>query len=72
MDVIESTQNPLVKLVRSLDKRKERRETGLFVAEGLLALTEARRAGGSHFLYEATVGAGLPIIQTVRGSGYRV
>ena len=27
---------------------------------------EARRAGGSHYLYEATVGAGLPIIQTVR------
>jgi aspartokinase/homoserine dehydrogenase 1 len=30
------------------------------------ALGEARRAGGSHYLYEATVGAGLPIIQTVR------
>ena len=30
------------------------------------ALHEARRAGGSHYLYEATVGAGLPIIQTVR------
>jgi aspartokinase/homoserine dehydrogenase 1 len=29
-------------------------------------LDEARRAGGSRFLYEATVGAGLPIIQTVR------
>ena len=29
-------------------------------------LQAARRAGGSHFLYEATVGAGLPIIQTVR------
>ena len=29
-------------------------------------LQEARRAGGSHFLYEATVGAGLPIIQTLR------
>jgi aspartokinase/homoserine dehydrogenase 1 len=29
-------------------------------------LAEARRAGGSHYLYEATVGAGLPIIQTVR------
>jgi aspartokinase/homoserine dehydrogenase 1 len=29
-------------------------------------LKEARRAGGSHFLYEATVGAGLPIIQTIR------
>jgi aspartokinase/homoserine dehydrogenase 1 len=29
-------------------------------------LHEARRAGGSHYLYEATVGAGLPIIQTLR------
>jgi aspartokinase/homoserine dehydrogenase 1 len=29
-------------------------------------LREARRVGGSHYLYEATVGAGLPIIQTLR------
>ena len=29
-------------------------------------LHEARRAGGSHYLYEATVGAGLPIMQTLR------
>ncbi len=29
-------------------------------------LREARRQGGSHYLYEATVGAGLPIIQTLR------
>ena len=45
MDVIESTQNPLVKLLRSLAKRKERRESGLFVAEGLVVLGEAERAG---------------------------
>ena len=30
------------------------------------ALHEARRSGGSHYLYEATVGAGLPVIQTLR------
>jgi aspartokinase/homoserine dehydrogenase 1 len=29
-------------------------------------IQEARRAGGSHYLYEATVGAGLPIMQTLR------
>ena len=29
-------------------------------------LHEARRAGGAHYLYEATVGAGLPVIQTLR------
>jgi RNA methyltransferase, TrmH family len=45
MDVIDSTQNPLVKLLRSLDRRKERRETGLFVAEGLVVLAAARLAG---------------------------
>ena len=34
---------------------------------GLYAqLQDARKQGGSHFLYEATVGAGLPIIQTLR------
>jgi aspartokinase/homoserine dehydrogenase 1 len=30
------------------------------------SLQEARRLAGSHYLYEATVGAGLPIIQTLR------
>jgi aspartokinase/homoserine dehydrogenase 1 len=30
------------------------------------ALREARRTGGSHYLYEATVGAGLPIVHTLR------
>jgi bifunctional aspartokinase / homoserine dehydrogenase 1 len=30
------------------------------------SLKEARRAGGTHYLYEATVGAGLPVMQTLR------
>jgi aspartokinase/homoserine dehydrogenase 1 len=30
------------------------------------ALQEARRAAGTHYLYEATVGAGLPVISTLR------
>ena len=29
-------------------------------------LREAQKQGGSHYLYEATVGAGLPVIQTLR------
>ena len=29
-------------------------------------LREARRTGGAHYLYEATVGAGLPIVTTLR------
>jgi len=30
------------------------------------SLREARRSGASHYLYEGTVGAGLPVIQTLR------
>jgi aspartokinase/homoserine dehydrogenase 1 len=30
------------------------------------ALKDAARAAGTHYLYEATVGAGLPVIQTLR------
>ncbi len=30
------------------------------------AMQDARRHAGSHYLYEATVGAGLPVIQTLR------
>ncbi|MDE2261862.1 MAG: ACT domain-containing protein, partial [Gammaproteobacteria bacterium] len=30
------------------------------------AMHEARRAGGAHYLYEATVGAGLPVVHTLR------
>jgi bifunctional aspartokinase / homoserine dehydrogenase 1 len=29
-------------------------------------LHDARRAGGAHYLYETTVGAGLPVVQTLR------
>jgi bifunctional aspartokinase / homoserine dehydrogenase 1 len=29
-------------------------------------MLEARRAGGSHYLYQATVGAGLPVVTTLR------
>src|SRR5579863_1087913 len=32
-------------------------------------LRQARRAGASHYLYEATVGAGLPIVHTLRDLG---
>jgi aspartokinase/homoserine dehydrogenase 1 len=34
--------------------------------EGYRRLQAARRASGAHYLYEATVGAGLPVIQTTR------
>lgn len=37
--------NPLVKLARGLREKKQRRAEGLFLAEGLRILTEAREAG---------------------------
>lgn len=42
---ITAFSNPLVKQVRGLREKKNRRRDGLFVAEGLRILTEAREAG---------------------------
>jgi TrmH family RNA methyltransferase len=42
---ITSLQNERVKLIRSLEMRKARRETNLFVAEGASVLVTAREAG---------------------------
>ena len=42
---ITSLQNARVKLIRSLEMRKARRDTGLFVAEGASVLVTARDAG---------------------------
>ena len=45
MRTITSLQNERVKLIRSLEMRKVRRETNLFVAEGTSVLVTAREAG---------------------------
>ncbi|MFV0622526.1 TrmH family RNA methyltransferase [Sphingomonas sp. ac-8] len=42
---ITAFSNPLVKRVRTLRDKKHRRDEGLFLAEGLRILTEAREAG---------------------------
>jgi TrmH family RNA methyltransferase len=42
---ITAFSNPLVKQVRGLRDKKNRRREGLFMAEGLRILTEAREAG---------------------------
>ena len=42
---ISSTQNPTIKLIRSLDDKKTRREHGLFVAEGHAMLERAEALG---------------------------
>ncbi len=42
---VSSAQNPTIKLIRSLEDKKGRRETGLFVAEGLAMLERAEGLG---------------------------
>ncbi len=64
---VTSFSNPLVKHARSLREKKHRRAEGLFLAEGLRILTEAREAGvlperiffadGSHRLVRALIEA---------------
>ena len=76
---ITAFSNPLVKEVRGLRDKKNRRRDGLFIAEGLRILTEARdagslpeilffAAGARHHLLEALVGeveaAGGDVIET--------
>jgi RNA methyltransferase, TrmH family len=51
---ITSQQNPHVKLVKSLEDKKARREHGLFVAEGLNMLERAAACGWEPELYLAT------------------
>lgn len=45
MTPITSLQNPTIKLIRSLGERKNRRERGLFVAEGIAMLERALALG---------------------------
>ena len=54
--------NPLVKRVRSLREKKHRKREGLFLAEGLRIMTEARDAGAlPHMLFHATEAAPHPL-----------
>ncbi|HYZ48782.1 MAG TPA: TrmH family RNA methyltransferase, partial [Sphingomonas sp.] len=56
--------NPLVKRVRSLRDKKHRKREGLFLAEGLRILTEAREAGAlPEMLFFAPGGAGHALAQ---------
>lgn len=45
MEIITSTANPKIKNIKRLDKASERKEQGLFIAEGLREVVLAARAG---------------------------
>ncbi len=54
----------LARRAASTSSRRTRRRTARAMAT-TNACKAARRAAGAHYLYEATVGAGLPVIQTL-------
>lgn len=63
---ITAFSNSLVKRVRSLRDKKHRKAEGLFLAEGLRILTEAREAGRlPHYLFFSREGAGHPLAQAL-------
>ncbi|CAN5916569.1 RNA methyltransferase [soil metagenome] len=60
---IRAYSNPLVKRVQRLREKRHRREEGLFLAEGLRILTEAREAGRlPEFLFYAAASAKHPLV----------
>jgi RNA methyltransferase, TrmH family len=63
---ITAFSNPLIKRVRNLRDKKHRREEGLFLAEGLRILTEAREAGRlPQFLFFARDMANHPLVRAL-------
>ncbi|MEP7008608.1 MAG: RNA methyltransferase [Sphingomonas bacterium] len=61
---ITAYSNPLIKRVRQLREKRHRREEGLFLAEGLRILTEARESGRiPEYLFFARDSAGHPLVR---------
>lgn len=63
---ITAYSNPLIKRVRNLRDKRHRREEGLFLAEGLRILTEARETGRlPEMLFFARQSRGHPLVQAL-------
>ena len=63
---ITAYSNPLIKRVRGLREKRHRREEGLFLAEGLRILTEAREAGRlPEYLFYARDSAAHPLVRAL-------
>lgn len=63
---ITAYSNPLIKRIRNLRDKRHRREEGLFLAEGLRILTEARETGRlPHYLFYARDSADHPLVRAL-------
>jgi RNA methyltransferase, TrmH family len=74
---ISSTANDTVKLLKSLDRKKERQESGLFLAEGMHFVEEALRSGWTPAvaIADATVAEHTQLadlLKRIKGAGARV
>jgi TrmH family RNA methyltransferase len=65
MRQITAFSNPLVKDVRALREKKGRRRQGMFIAEGLRILTEAREAGRLPAILFFAAGTSHPLLDTL-------
>ncbi len=64
--VVTAYSNPLVKRVQGLRDKRHRREEGLFLAEGLRILTEARETGRlPRYLFFAAASAAHPLVRAL-------
>ncbi len=64
--VVTAYSNPLVKRVQGLRDKRHRREEGLFLAEGLRILTEARETGRvPRYLFFASASASHPLVRAL-------
>ncbi len=64
---ITAFSNPLVKEVRALRDKRHRRESGLFMAEGLRILAEAREAGRLPAILFYAAGTAHPMLEALIG-----
>jgi TrmH family RNA methyltransferase len=63
---ITAYSNPLIKRVRQLREKRHRREEGLFLAEGLRILTEARESGRiPEYVFFARDSVGHPLVRAL-------
>lgn len=76
-DMVNSLQHPEVKFIKALNRRKERREHGLFTIEGLRFVEEAVSAGAplvkAYFTANLSASArGAELLANLRGQGVAV
>lgn len=70
---ITAYSNPLIKRIRNLREKRHRRGEGLFLAEGLRILTEARETGRlPHYLFFARDSANHPLVRALIADVERV